>query len=129
METKKTSKAIVWTSYILQGIIVLMFLMGVFMNLSQNEEAIKGGIEMGYPKEAMLYLGIVQLIAVILYAIPRTVIFGAILITGWLSGAVATHVIHRDPLFNILFPVIFGIIVWGSIWLRNEKLKALLSNK
>lgn len=128
METKKTSKATVWTSYILQGIIVLMFLMGAFMNLSQNEEAIKGAVEMGYPREAMLYLGIIQLIAIILYAIPRTVIIGAILITGWLGGAIATHIIHKDPIFNILFPVIFGIIVWGSIWLRNENLKRLVLN-
>ncbi|MBP0904239.1 DoxX family protein [Mariniflexile gromovii] len=128
METKKKSKAIVWISYILQGIIVLMFLMGAFMNLSQNEEAIKGAIAMGYPRETMLYLGIVQLIAIILYAIPRTVTIGAILITGWLGGAVATHVIHKDPIFNLFFPVIFGIVVWGSIWLRNNKLKALLSN-
>ena len=98
------------------------------MNLSQNEEAIKGAIDMGYPRESIFYLGIMQLIAIILYTIPRTAIIGAIILTGWLGGAVAKHVIHKDPIFNIFFPIIFGIFVWGSIFLRNIKLKELLTN-
>ncbi|WP_308992480.1 DoxX family protein [Mariniflexile litorale] len=129
METsKKPSKTILWTSYVLQGIIVLMFLMGAIMNLLQTEEAVTGATAMGYPESSVLYLGIVLLFGTLLYAYSKTVIIGAIILTGWLGGAVATHVIHKDPIFNLVFPVIFGIIVWLSIWLRNEKLKALLSN-
>lgn len=128
MTIKKTSKAKLWTSYVLQGVIVILFLMGATMNLLQTETAVEGAISMGYPKEAVPYLGIVQLIASILYVFPKTVSFGAIIITGWLGGAVATHLIHNDPLFNIIFPVIFGIVVWGCIWLRNDNLKAFVSN-
>lgn len=129
METvKKTSKAALWTSYILQGIIVLMFLMGAGMNILQTDQAVTGATALGYPKESVLYLGIVLLIGTILFAIPRTAIIGAIILTGWLGGAVATHVVHRDPVFNLVFPVIFGIVLWFSLWLRNERLRALVAN-
>jgi hypothetical protein len=124
--TNKISKVRLWASYILQGIVVAMFLMGSIMNLLQTEEAVTGAVAMGYPKESVLYLGIALLIGTLLYAIPKTVILGAIVLTGWLGGAIATHVIHSDPLFNILFPLLFGIVIWGSVLLRNEKLKALL---
>lgn len=127
METKKKgSKGVLWTSYILQGIVVLMFLMGAVNNLMQTEMAVDGAVEFGYPKDAVLYLGVILLLSTILYAIPKTMFIGGVLLTAWLGGAVATHAIHNDPLTNILFPVIFGIIVWVSIWLRNEKLRALL---
>lgn len=129
METIKTiSKTRLWISYTLQGIVVIMFLMGAIMNLFQTEEAVTGAVTMGYPKEVVLYLGVALLIGTLLYAIPKTVIIGAIILTGWLGGAVATHIIHVDPIFNIIFPVIFGIVVWGSILLRNYKLQALIVN-
>jgi len=126
--TKKTSKVVLWTSYILQGIVVIMFLMGSIMNLLQTDEAVAGATALGYPESSVLYLGVVLLVGTLLYAYPKTVLFGAIVLTGWLGGAVATHIIHNDPLFNMVFPVVFGIIIWGSIWLRNDKLKALLAN-
>jgi membrane protein insertase Oxa1/YidC/SpoIIIJ len=72
-----------------------------------------------------MYLGIILLVSTILYAIPKTTFIGGLLLTAWLGGAVATHLIHNDPMTNILLPVIFGIIVWVSIWLRSEKLRAL----
>jgi hypothetical protein len=129
METiKKTSKTALWASYVLQGIVVIMFLMGATMNLLQTEEAVTGATAMGYPKESVLFLGIVLLIGTLLYALPKTLTIGAIILTGWLGGAVATHVIHKDPVFNLVLPVIFGIIIWLSIWLRNERLKALVLN-
>ncbi len=121
--SKDISKVRLWASYILQGLVTLMFLMGATMNLLQTEMAVTGSKEMGYPESAVLYLGIVLLVSTILYAVPKTTFIGAILLTGWLGGAVATHVIHRDPIFNVIFPVIFGIIVWFSIWLRSEKIQ------
>ncbi len=126
--TDKTnlSKGRLWTSYILQAIIVLMFLMGAANNILQTEQAVSGATALGYPESSVLYLGIILLVATLLYIIPGTSVIGAILLTAWLGGAVATHVIHEDPLFNILLPVLFGIVVWLSLWLRNEKLQALL---
>ncbi len=118
----KISKARLWTSYILQGIIVIMMLMGAVNNLMQTEMAVNGAKEMGYPESSVLYLGIFLLISTLLFAIPKTAITGAILLTAWLGGAVATHVIHQDPMSMTLFPVIFGILVWVSLWLRMDKL-------
>ena len=127
METvKTTSKGVLYTSYILQGIVVLLFLMGAANNLLQTEMAVEGAVEFGYPEHAVLYMGLILLVSTILYAIPKTTFIGALLLTAWLGGAVATHLIHNDPLTNIFIPVIFGILVWGSIWLRSEKLRALV---
>ena len=126
METvKKVSKGVMWTSYMLQGIVVLLFLMGAFNNLLQTEMAVEGAVEFGYPEDSVLYLGIILFVSTVLYAIPKTTFIGGLLLTAWLGGAVATHIIHNDPVTSILFPVIFGILVWVSIWLRNEKLRAL----
>ena len=126
METdKKVSKGVLYTSYILQGIVVLLFLMGAANNVLQTEMAVEGAVEFGYPEHAVLYMGLILLISTILYAIPKTTFIGALLLTAWLGGAVATHLIHNDPLTNIFIPIVFGIIVWVAIWLRSEKLRAL----
>lgn len=127
METvKKISKGVLYTSYILQGIVVLMFLMGAVNNLFQTEMAVEGAVEFGYPEDSVMYLGIILFVSTVLYAIPKTTFIGALLLTAWLGGAVATHVIHNDPFTNILLPIIFGIIVWVAIWLRSEKLRVLV---
>lgn len=125
-QIKKVSKGILWTSYILQGIVIIVFLIGAFSNLLQTEMAINGAVEMGYPEASVVYLGIVLLFSTILYTIPKTTFIGGILLTAWLGGAIATHIIHKDSTLNILFPVIFGILVWLCIWLRNEKLRKMV---
>ena len=71
-------------------------------------------------------IGLVLLVCTILYLIPRTAILGAILLTGYLGGAVATHVRVSAGWFNILFPVVFGCIVWGGLWLRDAEVARLL---
>jgi uncharacterized membrane protein (UPF0182 family) len=122
----KIAKSRLWTSYTLQGLVTIMFLMGAANNLMQTDVAVNGAAELGYPKAAVFYLGVILLISTLAYALPRTSILGASLLTAWLGGAIATHIIHSDPFYNMLFPVIFGMIIWLSIWLRNEKLRALL---
>lgn len=99
--------------------------MGAANNVLQTEMAVEGAVEFGYPEHAVLYMGFILLISTILYAIPKTTFIGALLLTAWLGGAVATHLIHNDPLTNTFIPVIFGILVWVAIWLRSEKLRAL----
>ena len=127
METnRKISKGILWTSYSLQGLVAALFLMGAFNNLLQTELAINGAVEMGYPRTSVVYLGIVLLIASALYIIPKTTFIGGLFLTAWLGGAVATHAIHNDPISNILFPVIIGVLVWLSLLLRNEKLRTIM---
>ncbi len=127
METNnKVSKGKLWSSYILQGIVLLMFFWGAASNILETEQSVNGAVALGYPEETVRALGIILFTSTLLYAIPRTAIIGAILLTAWLGGAVASHVINQDPLFNKLLPVIFGIIIWLSIWLRGRKLQYIL---
>ena len=126
METNnQVSKGRLWASYILQGIVLLMFFWGAANNILQTEQSVNGALALGYPEETVLGLGIVLFTATLLYAIPRTAVIGAILLTGWLGGAVASHVINQDPVFNKVFPIIFGIVIWLSLWLRNGKFQML----
>ena len=130
MKNKKPiSKGRLWSSYILQGLVSIMFLMGAVMNLSMSEQAVEGATAMGYPESSVVYLGLILLVSTILYIIPRTSGFGAILLTGWLGGAVATHIIHGDSAFEIFFPVLFGLVLWLALWLRQDKVQTLTSLK
>ena len=127
METNnQVSKGRLWASYILQGIVLLMFFWGAINNILETEQSVSGAVGLGYPEASVRALGIVLFTSTLLYAIPRTAVLGAILLTAWLGGAVASHVINQDPLFNKIFPVIFGIIIWLSLWLRNGRLQHLL---
>ncbi len=125
METS-ISKGRKWTSYILQGLIGIMFLMGGIGNILLTETAVDGATQLGYSESSIPYLGLVLLVSTLLFLIPKTNILGAILLTGWLGGAVATHIIHNDPMVNVVFPVVFGTLIWFSLWLRNEKLRRLI---
>ncbi|HTB19125.1 MAG TPA: DoxX family protein, partial [Bryobacteraceae bacterium] len=71
-------------------------------------------------------LATIELVCVVAYVIPRTSILGAILLTGYFGGAVAIHLRVRDPLFDTLFPIIIGLMVWGGLYLRNAKVRALI---
>ncbi|MFT5582100.1 MAG: hypothetical protein ACI9XP_000808 [Lentimonas sp.] len=124
--TNNISKGVIWTSTILQALVIAMFLMGAINNLLQTKMAVNDTVDLGYPEASVFYLGIFLLVATVLYTLPKTTFLGAILLTGWLGGAVATHVIHQDPMTNIIFPVIFGILVWFSIWLRKASFKSVL---
>ncbi len=127
METiSNKSKTIIWISYVLKGIVIIMLLMGATMNLLQTEKAVEGAMSMGYPKESVFFLGLFLLAGTLLYSFPKTTIMGALLLTAWLGGAIATHVIHKDPLFNLVLPIIFGVVIWLSIGLINDNLKLLL---
>ena len=81
------SKGRLWTSYVLQVLVVCMFLKGAINNLLQTEQAVKGAVEFGYPSSSVLYLGIVLLISTILYILPKTSVLGAGFLTAWLGGA------------------------------------------
>lgn len=124
--TQATSKALVWVSYILQGLIGLLFLMGAVSNLMGSEESVATGMEMGYPEASLFQLGVVLLVSTLLYLIPRTRVLGAVLLTAWLGGAVATHIIHGDPLFNTVMPVVFGVLIWLALLLRDPGLRKFL---
>lgn len=121
----KTSGS-VWGGRILSGAPALFLAVDGVMKLFKPAVVVEGTVQLGFPESSIIALGIVLLISTILYAAPRTAILGAILLTGYLGGAVATHVRVRDSWFNILFPVVFGALLWGGLWLRNSRVRNLL---
>jgi len=101
--------------------------MDSIMKLVKPEPVVKATVELGYPESVIMTIGIVLLVCVILYVIPRTSVLGAILLTGYLGGAIATHVRVGNPLFShILFPVYLAVLVWGGLFLRDPRLRALI---
>src|SRR5262245_37500154 len=122
METQ--SKALTWSGRVLSGLVVLMLTMSATMKLIKRPEATQPMIEtLEFPEDRILVVGILELSCVILYAIPQTAILGALLLTGYLGGAVATHVRAHD---NFLSPAIGGVLVWLGVFLRDPRVRALL---
>jgi hypothetical protein len=121
------SKGRLWTGRILSTLPVLFMLMDGVMKLMKPDFVVKATVQLGFPESAIAPLGITVLICTILYAVPRTAILGAILLTGYLGGAVATHVRAGDPLYShILAPVYFAAILWMGLYLREPRLSALV---
>ena len=115
------NKSRLWTGRILFGLVLAFLLMDSVMKIIQAQPAIEATIQLGYPASVVLPLGIILLISTALYAIPRTSIIGAILLTGYLGGAVATHVRVGNPIFShVLFPVYLGAMIWGALALHGK---------
>lgn len=115
-----------WASRIMSGVPTLFLLMDGGMKLFKPRVVVEATLQLGYPESTIIGIGVVLLISTFLYVIPRTATLGAILLTGYLGGAVATHVRVEAPLFNVLFPVIFGVLLWGGLWLRDRRLQDIL---
>lgn len=121
------AKVRLWSGRILSAIAVLFLLMDTVMKIVKADLAVAGTVELGYPESAVMTIGIVQLLCVVLYVVPRTSVLGAILLTGYLGGAIATHVRVGNPLFtHVLFPVYVAALVWGGLFLRDRRISALL---
>jgi hypothetical protein len=111
----------------MSGLPVLFLLVDGVMKLLKPEAVVKATIELGYPESVIVGLGIVLSVSTILYSIPRTAVLGAILLTGYLGGAIATQVRVGNPLFtHILFPVYLAVLLWGGLFLRDERVRALI---
>ena len=114
-----------WVGRILTALPILLMLFSASMKFAGNAQMVDEFVNrFGYPASAAPVLGAVELACVILYAIPRTAVLGAILLTGFLGGAIATHVRIGDPSF--LIPLALGVVVWGGIYFREERLRAVL---
>lgn len=116
-----------WAGRILGGFAALFLGFDAVGKLLQSPQAVEGTTSLGYPASVLVPLGVVQLLCLGLYLVPRTAILGAILWTGYLGGAIATHVRVGNPLFShVLFPVYVAAMLWGSLWLRNTTLRSLV---
>src|SRR5262245_58521749 len=120
------SKKMLWAGRIISALPILFLLLDSVGKLVKPAPVVEATVKLGYPEGTIVPLGIVLLICTVLYAIPQTSVLGAMLLTGYLGGAVATHVRVGDPLFtHVLFPVYMGILVWLGIYLRDVRLRGL----
>jgi hypothetical protein len=115
-----------WTGRILSTVAVLFMLFDSFSHLTMPRPVADAFVRLGYPQSLGAGIGILGLVCAILYAIPRTSIVGAILLTGFLGGATAANLRVADPLFETLFPVLFGVLTWAGIILRDDRLGRLV---
>ena len=116
-----------WAGIVISAIPTLFLLVDAVAKLFKPEAVITGTVDLGYPETVILPLGITLLICTVLYAIPMTSVVGAILLTGYLGGAVATHLRIGNPLAShTLFPIYVALMLWGALWLRDARLRALV---
>ncbi len=120
------SKGRLWAGRIIGGLPALFLLVDAVMKLFKPPFVVDATVKLGYPESVIIGLGVVLLASTILYLVPKTSILGAILLTGYLGGAVATHVRVGEGWFSILFPVIFGALIWAGLWLRDDRLQKLI---
>ena len=120
------SKKMLWAGRIVSALPVLFLLVDGAMKLAKPEIVVKTTVGLGYAETVILPLGMVLLACTILYVIPQTAVVGAVLLTGYLGGAVATQVRAQQGLFGLLFPVVLGVLLWGGLVLREVRLRALL---
>lgn len=112
--------------WVMGGLPAAFLLVDAAMKFVRPEPVVKGTMELGYPESSIVPLGVVLLVSTVLYLVPRTAVLGAILLTGYLGGAVATHVRVSNPLLtHTLFPVYFGALLWGGLWLRDTRVREL----
>lgn len=123
-QTAPVSKKMLWGGRIMSALPVLMLLASGVMKLMKPAPLVQEFARLGYAESVILGIGCLELVCTAVYVTPRTSILGAILLTGYLGGATATHVRIGDPSFFI--PVVLGVMVWGGLFLRDERLRALL---
>jgi hypothetical protein len=124
--TAGSSKGMIWTGRIISALVALMFTFDGVGHVMKPAQVVEAFARLGYPLSASVGLGVLLLISTAIYVTPKTSIFGAILLTGYLGGAVSTHVRAGSSMFETIFPVIFGGLVWLGVYLRDAKLRALI---
>jgi hypothetical protein len=117
----------IWTGRIMSALAVVFLLFDTVIKVMKLPVAVEGTVKLGYPESVIVGIGTIELLCLALYVIPRTAVTGAILFTGYLGGAIATHVRIGSPLFShTLFPIYVAALIWGGLLLRENRLRALV---
>lgn len=125
MQATTTTKSMRWTGYGLSIFASLFLAFDSVIKVIQHIEAVRPTTQLGYAANLVQPLGIIELVCLLFYIIPQTALLGAVLLTGYLGGAIATHVRNGSDTFSMVFPLIIGALVWGGLFLRDAKLRAL----
>jgi hypothetical protein len=125
-QTAPGSKKMLWAGRVISALPALFMLMDGAMKVFKPPFVVEATVRLGYSESVIVPLGIVLIVCTVLYLIPGTSVLGAILLTGYLGGAVATHVRAGEPLFSIVFAISFGVLIWLGLYLRYDRLRTLI---
>jgi len=121
------SKKALWTGRFVSGVAVLFLLFDGVIHLLKPVVVVQAFNQLGVPISASVPLGVLELVLIALYLVPRTSALGAVLLTGYLGGAIAIHLRAGNPFFNLCFPVIIGALFWGGLYLCSTRLRAAVA--
>jgi len=120
----------IWAGRIVSAVPVLFLLFDGVIHILRIPAVVEGFAKAGFPISTAVPLGIIEIACIVLLVIPRTSVLGAILLTGYLGGAVATNVRQQLPIFGyVLFPVYVAVFIWGGLWLRDDRVRSLIPLK
>jgi hypothetical protein len=120
------SKKQLWAGRIITGVVALFLLFDAVTKIMKESHVLQAFARLGYPANSAVTIGAVLLICLVIYMVPRTAVLGAILLTGYLGGATDANFHAGSPLFEVLFPVIFGVLTWAGVFLRERRLRELV---
>lgn len=120
------SKGLLWTGRIISAVVVLFSVFDGAMKVIREPHVLAASAELGYSQSAIVGIGALLLVCTAIYVIPRTAVLGAVLLTGYLGGAVASQVRVGHPVFECIFPVIFATLAWAGVFLREPRLREVL---
>lgn len=124
-QTAPVSKAVLWAGRIMSALVILFLLVDGAIKLIPLDIVVETSEQLGLPAGLARVLGALTLVSTILYAMPRTSVRGAILLTGYLGGAIATHLRAGSPIFtHLLFGLYLGLLIWGGLYLRDDRLRS-----
>lgn len=126
VESASVSKGSLGAGRIISGLLVLFLIFDGVGKAIKLPQVVEATVRLGFPESTIVGIGTVLLVSTALYMIPQTSVLGAILLTGYLGGATATNVRIGSPLFNTCFPVIFGVLVWIGLYLRDSRLRTII---
>ena len=124
-----TSKVALWAGRVITALVVLFFIFDGVTKVIKIPQVIEASVQLGYTESQIVGIGILLLVCTAIYLLPQTTVLGAILLTGYMGGAIATHVNAESGLFPISFSAAFGVLVWLGLYLRTPRLHALLPLK
>jgi DoxX-like family len=113
--------------HVCTGLAAIFLAFDIILKVLRLKPAVEGTVALGYPADSVHWIGIIELVCLVLYLVPRTSVLGGLLLTGYLGGAIATHVRISSPLFtHTLFPVYVALMIWGGLYLHEKRLRALV---
>jgi hypothetical protein len=128
-QTAPTSKGMLWAGRVISGPAILFLVFDGVTKVLKVPAVMKAAAELKFSDGQIVAIGIILLICTAIYAIPRTAILGPVLLTGYLGGAISIQMHAGNPIFETLFPGIFGVLVWSGIFFRDSRLRMLIPMK